>query len=185
MNYLEVQNLGAYLPSLQGLSFCLKKGDWFFILGPNGVGKTTLLKTLAFCEHTSIVKNAQGFYLDVNFFGFQELTVEENLQFFSSLYKCPILPTHQLPKKSLIRHLSTGQKRHLSWLIGSMSQADFFLLDEPTLGLDEESKKSFLQSLKAKTVVIATHDEDLIVHATQTLSLTPNKQSNILHEVEL
>lgn len=162
---------------LHGISFTLAEGSLTLLTGPNGAGKTTLLKVLAGLLHplkgsvryaganpqASLFIPESSLYLD--------LTVAENLNLYADLDGVaksaiePLAKAFQLTGflNEPVRNLSRGQRHRAALAKTFLKPADFFLLDEPFIGLDEAgcgSLKTHLASLKQsqKTLVIATHD---------------------------
>lgn len=187
---LKVENLSksyGAVKAVDNVSFEVRKGEFFAFLGPNGAGKSTTIKIL-----TTLLKQDNGTYSlsgtsgDVairNKIGvvFQEnnsddfLTVKENLFFFGGLYVCDkaelqnkyeevkeLLDLGQFEKR-VFRQLSGGQKRRVEIARALMSSPELLFLDEPTTGLDPESRKviwSIVQNLqrqKSLTVFMTTH----------------------------
>lgn len=173
---LSVENLACArggVPVLEGISFALAAGEALILRGPNGVGKTTLLRTLAGLqpaiagsmnfdpESTAFSSHADGIK--------SALTVEENLRFWAQLYARTLpedLFTHfdlQDLRSRLAANLSAGQKRRLGLARLGVLGRQILFLDEPTVSLDESSVSLFAQFLKNQHLarggiaIIATH----------------------------
>ena len=164
---------------LAGLNFHVPSGCALILRGPNGIGKTTLLRTLvglqdavtgrfeyprdegAYASHDDAVKTA--------------LSVEENLQFWANVYG-KVVP-NTIWERFDIRHLRTriagtlsaGQKRRLGLARLGVIKRKVLFLDEPTVSLDGFSVKLFTDYLREQhlaqggVAVIATHiDLDLV-----------------------
>lgn len=179
--------------ALIDFSMEVKTGCITALLGPNGAGKTTLVECIAgliLPEQGSILYRGRDlvkcpaqareqfaflFEEVENVYGY--LTVEENLTYFRYLNHTPSkrasISEHlkflgldaKLSTEAF--HLSRGMKQKLALLIALMKGTDFLILDEPTLGLDVQSRRqmfAFLKSLRddhGKTILLTTHDMGL------------------------
>ena len=192
MNSIEVKNLTkkyGKFTSVDNISFDVKEGEVFGFLGANGAGKSTTIKMLcAILESTSgdaivagysinkepdMVKRNIG-YMSQKFSLYSDLTVEENINFFSSIYglegtkfeerKQWVLKTAGLEdrKNSITGTLSTGFKQRLALGCAVIHEPKIVFLDEPTGGVDPVSRKNFWDlindlSSKGITVFVTTH----------------------------
>lgn len=177
-NIIEVKNLTKTFDdfkAVDGISFEVKKGEIFAFLGPNGAGKSTTIKmltTLLDHNHGSIVLNGYNTLQDPakvrSSFGivFQDpsldddLTAYENMEFHGVLYDIPSKVrkerTEQLlkfvelwdRKDSLVKEFSGGMKRRLEIARGLMHHPKIMFLDEPTLGLDPQTRNHMWNYLK-------------------------------------
>jgi len=192
-NIIEVKNLvkkfGDFT-AVDDISFAVKKGEIFAFLGPNGAGKSTTIKMLTTLLHPtsgSITLNGANPTENAEevrrSFGivFQdpslddELTAWENMEFHGVLYGIPkklrrerieqLLKFVELwdRKDSLIKEFSGGMKRRLEIARGLLHHPKVIFLDEPTLGLDPQTRNhmwSYLQELnktEGVTVFFTTH----------------------------
>ncbi|MDY0277229.1 MAG: ABC transporter ATP-binding protein [Acholeplasma sp.] len=187
---LEVNNLKkSYgdVEAVKGISFQVKKGSLFAFLGPNGAGKSTTIKiitTLLKADSGSFAVNGES---NENYIRekigvvFQEnvlddfLTVEENLIYRGALYinnKAEVIKRYNELVESLrlkeiankkFKELSGGQKRRVEIARALFSNPEILLLDEPTTGLDPETRQQVwhtLSDLKEKeniTIFLTTH----------------------------
>jgi len=176
--------------AVQGISFYVKKGEIFAFLGPNGAGKSTTIKMLTTLLHpTSGQISINGFDPVKNqdavrkSFGivFQdpslddELTAYENINFHGILYNVPndlrqkrikeLLEIVELwdKKDHLVKTFSGGMKRRLEIARGLLHHPKIFFLDEPTLGLDPQTRNqiwNYIKKLNQQegiTVFFTTH----------------------------
>ena len=184
---LEVRNLIKHYPqvmAVNGVSFSLQPGVCFGLLGPNGAGKTTTVEIL---EGIHAPTSGDILYKDQpvgkrfrNEAGimFQStalqdfITVRETLLMFARLYpenadidelieRCNL--TDYLDQDN--RQLSGGQRQRLLLAIALVNNPDMIFLDEPTTGLDPQSRRNFwdlIESIKAqgKTILLTTHYMD-------------------------
>ena len=143
---------------LSNLSFAADSGDFLVFTGPNGIGKTTLLKSLA-----GIAEISSG-TLDVPleetvFLGHENalkptLTVAENLRFWARVFGQEIgeeaMQMFDIARvlNRQVRHLSSGQRRRLAIVTAAVSNRRVWLMDEPTAGLDDQSSAEFEAAAK-------------------------------------
>lgn len=155
--------------ALRGLDLDVAEGQVFGIVGPDGAGKTTLMKVLAgvvgfeaqearvlgqvLPQGIAHVRNHIG-YLPQRFSLYGDLTVEENLDFYAELY--PRDPDHRRRKGELLEliglapftgrmaaALSGGMKQKLALLCNLIHRPRLLLMDEPTVGVDPVSRREF------------------------------------------
>lgn len=192
MNSIEVKGLTkkfGKFTSVDNISFDVKEGEVFGFLGANGAGKSTTIKMLcAILESTSGDATVAGYsinkepdkvkmnigYMSQKFSLYADLTVEENINFFSSIYglegeklnerKNWVLKTAGLENRrdSLTGTLSTGFKQRLALGCAVIHEPKIVFLDEPTGGVDPISRKNFWDlindlSNKGITVFVTTH----------------------------
>lgn len=159
--------------ALNNLSFDVKRGELFGLIGPDGAGKTTLfriLTTLLFADSGSAV--IDGFdvvndykeirrrvgYMPGRFSLYPDLTVEENLAFFASVFGATIRENYYLIediyrqiepfKDRRAGKLSGGMKQKLALCCALIHKPSVLFLDEPTTGVDPVSRKEFWQMLR-------------------------------------
>ncbi len=175
------------LPVLQGVSFALAPGEALILRGPNGVGKTTLLRTLAGLQPplAGSVEMGEAAYASHADGIKAQLTVAENLAFWAEVHgvdlPADIYETFDLTdlRDRLAGTLSAGQKRRTGLARLGVIGRPVLLLDEPTVSLDRGSVRLFADFLKERYLaqggiaVIATHI-DLGLEAPE-LDLTPFK----------
>ncbi len=193
MNVVEVKNLTKKfngIAAVNGISFSVEKGEIFGFLGPNGAGKSTTISILAtLLEPTSGEASISGFNVltDRNNVRksiglvFQDpslddrLTAEENLRFHARLYGVStadykkrideVLELVELKDRcrDIVRTFSGGMKRRLEIARGLIHYPAVLFLDEPTLGLDPQTRAHLweyilkLKHEKKMTIFMTTH----------------------------
>ena len=169
--------------SLQQVSLSISQGDKFGVLGPNGAGKTTFVSILCGIIHQTggkISYNVQGIkHLKVGFVPqdlafYDELTASQNLEYFGALYNLPrkeimVQSRHILTLLGLLnvsdkkaKTFSGGMKRRLNLAIGILHNPSILFLDEPTVGVDIQSKNAIIKFLnqlnqQGTTIIYTSH----------------------------
>jgi len=192
MNSIEVNNLtkkfGKFI-SVNNISFSVEQGEVFGFLGANGAGKSTTIKMLcgilqptsgdAFVGGYSIKKQPEMVkrnigYMSQKFSLYNDLTVEENINFFGGVYglvnnelktrKEWVLEIANLKgkEKMLTDSLAVGFKQRLALGCAVIHEPKIIFLDEPTGGVDPVSRRNFWDlinslSLQGVTVFVTTH----------------------------
>lgn len=172
--------------ALNEISFEVSEGEIFGLIGPDGSGKTSLFRiiaTLLLPDSGSVklfdydvvkdykkVRNIIG-YMPGRFSLYQDLTVEENLQLFASIFGTTIKENYSLVKEiysqiepfkdRLAGKLSGGMKQKLALSCALIHKPELLILDEPTTGVDPVSRKEFwgmLHRLKEAgiTIIVST-----------------------------
>lgn len=173
---IVVQNISKSYQSLQAVdavSFKVKEGELFGLIGPDGAGKTTVFRILTtllipsqgeaqvlgfdVVKDYKSIRNSVG-YMPGKFSLYQDLTVEENLQFFATIFGTTIEENYELIKDIYIQiepfknrragALSGGMKQKLALCCALIHAPKVLFLDEPTTGVDPVSRKEFWQMLK-------------------------------------
>lgn len=171
-----VQNISkSYndIKAVENISFEVKEGELFGLIGPDGAGKTTIfriLTTLLLSNEGSAtvanfdvvvdyksIRNSVG-YMPGKFSLYQDLTVEENLTFFATIFGTTIEENYDLIKDIYIQiepfkkrragALSGGMKQKLALCCALIHKPKVLFLDEPTTGVDPVSRKEFWEMLK-------------------------------------
>jgi ABC-2 type transport system ATP-binding protein len=180
---------GADADALGELSLTVREGGLFGLLGPNGSGKTTLVSILSgilpaprgrvrvggedlaantarIQSFSSLVPQEYAFY--------PRLTVVENLRFFAGVQSIPTgevrsrmdevleISGLQDARRRRAEHFSGGMKRRLNFAIGMLNRPRLLFLDEPTVGIDPQSRAFILESVKrvnrqGTTVIYTSH----------------------------
>ncbi len=189
---MRVTNLACArggLTVLEGVSFSLSAGQALVLRGPNGIGKTTLLRTLAGLQPATagdVGLPAESMAYAAHADGLKAtLTVTENLAFWASVYgTATVEPAMQQMNLDTLRNrlaanLSAGQKRRLGLARLLVTGRPIWVLDEPTVSLDAASVALFAGVIRSHlarggAALIATHI-DLGLTEAQVLDLTPFK----------
>ncbi|WP_294454481.1 ABC transporter ATP-binding protein [uncultured Bacteroides sp.] len=174
------------IKALDNVSFEVQKGELFGIIGPDGAGKTTLFRLLttlilpdsgsAVVEDFDVVKDYASVrriigYMPGKFSLYQDLTVEENLNFFATVFNTTVKENYHLIE-DIYKHIEPFKTRRAGKLSGGMKQKlalscalihkpKVLFLDEPTTGVDPVSRKEFwemLLKLKSQgiTIIVST-----------------------------
>lgn len=174
---------------IKNLDLTIPAGDRFGIFGPNGAGKTTLMNLMAgllsykkgsiqllgkeIKIHKADIKKMIGL-VPQDFSFYAELTPEENLEFFGAWYGLDkiqirtatntLLETMGLTEvaKKPVKYFSGGMKRRINLAIGVMHHPKILFLDEPTVGVDVQSRNAIVNFLKkineeGTTLVYTSH----------------------------
>ncbi len=173
--------------ALKGISFEVEEGEIYGIIGPDGAGKTTLFRLLTtlltadrgtvLVDNLNVEKDYAAIrrrigYMPGRFSLYQDLTVEENLQFFATVFHTTIAENYHLVadiysqiekfKDRKAGKLSGGMKQKLALSCALIHAPRVLFLDEPTTGVDPVSRKEFwemLHKLKAEhgiSIVVST-----------------------------
>ena len=185
MNAIEVNSLSkgyGKVQALRDVSFSVGKGEMFGIIGPDGAGKTSLYRILCSLllpdDGTASVDGYDAVsgmkeirrrvgYMPGRFSLYQDLTVEENLRFFATLFGTTVEENYDSIKaiytqiepfrKRRAGALSGGMKQKLALCCALVHQPSVLFLDEPTTGVDPVSRKEFwemLSQLKEREITI-------------------------------
>ncbi len=185
MNAIEVDSLSKRYGKVQALrdvSFSVGEGEMFGIIGPDGAGKTSLYRILcslllpddgtASVDGYDVVSGLKEIrrrvgYMPGRFSLYQDLTVEENLRFFATLFGTTVEENYDSIKaiytqiepfrKRRAGALSGGMKQKLALCCALVHQPSVLFLDEPTTGVDPVSRKEFwemLSQLKEREITI-------------------------------
>ena len=189
---LEVKNLVKKYgdsTAVNGISFDIKEGEIFSLLGPNGAGKTTTISMLStLYAPTSGEATVGGYSITKepmavrNLIGvvpqelalYEDLTARENLVFWGQMYglsgKALKVRVNEVLEqigladkaKNRVKTYSGGMKRRVNIGVGLLHKPSLLFMDEPTVGIDPQSRRAILDSVKAlnqqgMTVLYTTH----------------------------
>jgi len=172
--------------ALQEVSFVVGKGELFGLIGPDGAGKTTLLRILVsllqpdsgqatvlgwdtVCDYKRIRRNAG--YMAGRFSLYQDLSVEENLRFYATVFGTTVRENYELIadiyeqlepfRKRRAGQLSGGMKQKLALCCALVHKPEVLFLDEPTTGVDPVSRREFWDMLarfktRGITIMVST-----------------------------
>ena len=158
---------------MKDISFEVERGEIFGLIGPDGAGKTTLFRIMttllladsgkALVDGLDVVRDYKEIrkrvgYMPGRFSLYQDLTVEENLSFFATVFGTTIEENYHLIKdiyqqiepfkKRRAGKLSGGMKQKLALSCALIHKPTVLFLDEPTTGVDPVSRKEFWEMLK-------------------------------------
>lgn len=181
-----IQKRYGRVEALRGVSFSVRKGELFGLIGPDGAGKTTLFRILAtllladggrasvggldVVRDYKAIRSRIG-YMPGRFSLYQDLTVEENLNLFATVFRTSVQENYHLVRdiysqiepfrKRRAGALSGGMKQKLALSCALIHKPDVLLLDEPTTGVDPVSRREFWQMLhqlrrEGITIVVST-----------------------------
>lgn len=178
MNTVEINNItksydAGKVQALKGISFNVNAGELFGLIGPDGAGKTTLFRILttliipdsgtATVIGYDVVNDYKEIrqhvgYMPGRFSLYQDLSVEENLEFFATVFNTTVEANYHLIKDIYVQiepfkkrkagKLSGGMKQKLALCCALIHKPDVLFLDEPTTGVDAVSRKEFWEMLK-------------------------------------
>jgi ABC-2 type transport system ATP-binding protein len=182
----------GHFTATDSITFEVEKGEIFGFLGANGAGKTTAMKMLCglsipsdgealvagfdVYKQTEEIKENIG-YMSQKFSLYEDLTVEENIDFYGGIYNLSrknikertpeLLQNVGLEKegKSLVASLPLGWKQKLAFSIATFHNPAIVFLDEPTGGVDPVTRRQFWNLIyeaaaKGTTVFVTTHYMD-------------------------
>ena len=189
---IQINNLHKYyddVKAVEGVSLQIEAGSVFSLLGPNGAGKSTTISVIsgllrpnqgdASILGHSITKEAQKAKSHIGVVPqeialYEDLTARENLTFWGRMYNLrgaelkervdAILDLIELTERqnSKVEKYSGGMKRRLNIGVALLHKPDIVIMDEPTVGIDPQSRRKILDSVKVlnkegMTVLYTTH----------------------------
>jgi ABC-2 type transport system ATP-binding protein len=188
LNLVNVRKAFGNIVAVDGLSLSVRKGEVFGLLGPNGAGKSTSVSLsvgLLTPDAGSVTIDGHGNPADAEVrrrIGvapqalslYDRLTSEENLRFFGEVYGlsgaaldkrvkwCLDFVTLADRKGDFVEGYSGGMKRRLNLAVALLHDPELLLLDEPTVGVDPQSRNSIFDSItelhrQGRTIIYTTH----------------------------
>jgi ABC-2 type transport system ATP-binding protein len=189
------RSFGSFL-AVDGINLRVRQGEIFGFLGPNGAGKSTTIKMLCgilpptsgratvggfdVAHEAAKIRNIIG-YMSQRFSLYEDLTVEENLEFFGGVqipdrahlrkrrtWAVEMASLNQY-RKAMTRDLSGGVRQRLALACATIHEPKILFLDEPTAGVDPSSRRDFWEliydlSNSGVTVFVSTHYMDEAEH---------------------
>jgi len=189
------RRFGEFL-AVDHISFTVPKGEVFGFLGPNGAGKSTTIRMLCgiltptsgrgrvvaydIMQESEQIKQRIG-YMSQKFSLYEDLTVEENIEFYADVYGVPLARMAERKSwilemaglrdrtRSLTRELAAGWKQRLALGCAVVHEPEVLFLDEPTAGVDPVSRRAFWDLIytvagQGVTVFVTTHYMDEAEH---------------------
>ena len=207
MYILQIENLHKKYDNfyaLKGVDLSIEKGEIYGLLGPNGAGKSTLIKTISGLEkktegtitfeenekninkykkHIGLLPQDLAIYLD--------FTAKENISFFCSLYGYKGKELKQRVDKALefvgltevkdkkAKEFSGGMKRRLNMGCAIAHSPSLIIMDEPTVGIDPQSRNHILESVKrlneeGATIIYTSHYMEEVEELCNNISIMDN-----------
>lgn len=192
MPILEIKQLIKSFNGLKALNhvdFSINKGEFFGLLGPNGAGKSTLMNCIIGylrSDEGAILFNSKNIeeldlsyrykigYVPQEIALYQEFTALQNLKLFGGFYNLSksklskrisdVLELVQLDdrKNDVVKNYSGGMKRRLNLAVSILHDPELILCDEPTVGVDPQSRNAIFEMLnelnkQGKTILYTTH----------------------------
>jgi len=189
---IKIKNLTKTFPGIKALdniSITIEDKEFFGLLGPNGAGKSTLMNLLIgylnpetgniFINDNKVSKSNSEFRMTIGYVPqslalYDELNPVQNLEIFGRLYN---IPSHQLKerineklnavqlydrRKDIVKNFSGGMKRRLNLIASLLHEPQILLCDEPTVGVDPQSRSAIFDYLtklnrEGKTIIYTTH----------------------------
>lgn len=176
--------------AVNDLSFSVERGQILGLLGPNGSGKTTTIKCITDLVHPTsgsirfgdkpLMRSSVGVVLEGQRNIYWRMSPEENIRYFGMLARRGVKQADidavieeldlQEYRRQVCSKLSRGYQQRVAVACALIGNAELLLLDEPTLGLDIESKDAMLHSIRilaqhGKTIIVTSHDMDFIEKA--------------------
>jgi len=183
-----VKNFGKF-EAVKGVSFSIGKGEIFGLLGPNGAGKSTTINMMCgYLEPTSgdtiisgvsVTKEPMKVKRDIGVVPqeialYKDLSSLENLEFFGEIYGMSAKERKERAEETLhfvglyerrkepVENFSGGMQRRINMAIAMIHQPSFLMMDEPTVGVDPQSRENIFDTIEklrdqGTTILYTTH----------------------------
>ncbi|MBM6618639.1 ABC-F family ATP-binding cassette domain-containing protein [Bacillus suaedaesalsae] len=188
------------IPTIQNITFTLQRGDSAALIGPNGIGKSTLLKGIM-NKITPLKGSIQfGSNVSIGYYDQEQANLKSNKRVLNELWDdYPLLPEKDIRTilgnflfsgDDVLKEVSTlsgGEKARLALAKLMMQKANLLILDEPTNHLDLDSKEVLENSLidYPGTILFVSHDRYFINRiSTRVLELSPDSVTNYLGDYD-
>ncbi len=175
LELIDITKRYKQIAAVKNMNMYIGKGEIVGLLGPNGAGKSTAISILSSLveptsgdvkyEYKSILKNPQGLRKIIGIVPqeialYNDLSAEENMQFFGRIYRLKgeklqnkiteILKQIGLDdrRKDVVKTFSGGMKRRLNIGVAMLHDPEILVMDEPTVGIDPQSRNYILQTVK-------------------------------------
>ncbi|MDX8362380.1 MULTISPECIES: ABC transporter ATP-binding protein [Bacillaceae] len=175
LEVVELKKKFKQIVAVDGANMFLERGETIGLLGPNGAGKSTAISMISTLiaptsgdvrlNNTSVLKNPQSLreilgVVPQDIALYPDLTAKENLEFFGSVHRLKgsklkkqveeVLQIIGLEekKKELVKNFSGGMKRRLNIGVALLHEPEIIIMDEPTVGIDPQSRNYILQTVK-------------------------------------
>lgn len=174
---MQIKNIGKTFGKtevLKHIDFAMCKGEVYGLIGQNGAGKTTLLRLI-----TGLMKPSYGsirLEAGKNYIGYMPqncrfddyMTVRKTIRLFADIRgvntqkSLDLLKKLELDDAKRVKHLSPGQQKKMQMIIAMLGDPDFFILDEPTAGLDPKATGEIIELIRSlhaegKSILLSSH----------------------------
>jgi ABC-2 type transport system ATP-binding protein len=174
---LQIDNIGKIFGKtevLKHIDFIMQKGEVYGLIGQNGAGKTTLLRLIAGLMQPSYgnisLRTGKKYigYMPQSCRFDDHMTVRKTIRFFAEIRgvdagkSFDLLKTLELDDAKKVKYLSPGQQKKMQMIIAMTGDPDFYILDEPTAGLDPKASGEIIQLIRSlhaagKSILLSSH----------------------------
>ncbi|SHK24383.1 ABC-2 type transport system ATP-binding protein [Anaerobranca californiensis DSM 14826] len=215
VNVNELKKVYGNITAVNKISFTINNGEIFGLLGPNGAGKTTTISIIATLlkptsgdvtiDNYSVTKKPHKVreilgYVPQDIALYPTLNARENLTFWGRMYNLngkelkervdEVLELVNLTEraKEPIKNYSGGMKRRINIAVGLLHKPKLLVMDEPTVGVDPQSRNSILETVKnlskeGMTIIYTSHYMEEIESICDTVAIMDNGEIKALDTV--